>query len=299
MLFDELTGLAESPAQNPLCHPAATPGGRERTATTRQFLMCRPTHFAVDYAINPWMDPARGVDRARAVEQWETLRGIYLRLGHEVRLIPPAPGLPDMVFAANGATVVNGQALGARFRAPERGPEGALYLDWLRAHGYPQAHAPRHVNEGEGDYLFTGETLLAGTGFRTDPRSHAEAAELFGVPVVSLRLVDPRYYHLDTALCVLDEHDVMYYPDAFSVQSQGLLRELYPDAILATAQDAAVLGLNAVSDGRNVVMAAAATTLAARLRERGFQPVPVDLTELLKAGGGAKCCTLELRARRR
>jgi N-dimethylarginine dimethylaminohydrolase len=113
---------------------------------------------------------------------------------------------------------------------------------------------------------------------------------------VSLQLVDPRFYHLDTALAVLGDHDVAYFPEAFSPGSRGVLQRLFPDAILTGEEDATVLGLNAVSDGRHVVLPAAARDLAAQLRERGYEPVGVDLSELLKAGGSVKCCTLEIRS---
>ena len=109
--------------------------------------------------------------------------------------------------------------------------------------------------------------------------------------------MDPRYYHLDTALAVLDGDEIMYYPAAFAPESQELLRELYPDAILADDDDAAVFGLNAVSDGRHVLLAPQATNLIEQLWDRGFIPIGVDLSELLKSGGSAKCCTLELRDR--
>jgi N-dimethylarginine dimethylaminohydrolase len=268
----------------------------ERIATPRRYLMCPPAHFAVDYAINPWMDVTRGADRDLAMRQWETLRQTYLRLGHEVQLIDPEPGLPDMVFAANGGLVVEGQALGARFTHAERRAEGPAYLRWLESAELKAVTEPVHVNEGEGDFLVVGDLVLAGTGFRTDPGAHGEVQELFGVPVISLQLVDPRFYHLDTALAVLGDHDVAYYPEAFSPGSRAVLQRLFPDAILATEADAVVLGLNAVSDGRNVVLPSAATDLAAQLRAHGYTPVGVDLSELLKAGGSVKCCTLEIRA---
>ena len=267
-----------------------------RTARPRRYLMCAPEHFEVSYAINPWMDPTAAVDRDLALRQWGALRQAYLDLGHEVDLIDPEPGLPDMVFAANGGLVVEGRALGARFTYPERQAEGPAYLRWLSQAGLKDAVEAVHVNEGEGDFLVVGGIVLAGTGFRTDPGAHAEVQELFGLPVVSLRLVDPRYYHLDTALAVLDDSNVAYFPDAFSEGSREVLRRLFPDAVLASAEDASVLGLNAVSDGRNVVLAAAAVELAQALRDRGYLPIGVDLSELLKAGGSAKCCTLEIRA---
>jgi N-dimethylarginine dimethylaminohydrolase len=263
--------------------------------TTRRYLMCRPTYFAVDYVINPWMDTSIPVDAHLAVTQWTALRDTYRELGHTVDEIDPIPGLPDMVFAANGATVVDGIAYGAQFRFLQRAPEAPAYLNWLGDAGF-EAHDAKERNEGEGDLLLTSRFLLAGTGFRTDLAAHAEAQELFGRPVITLQLADPRFYHLDTALCVLDGDTIAYLPDAFSSSSQRVLEQLFPDAVLATRADASVLGLNAVSDGRHVVLPALAVGLARQLSERGFVPVPVDLSELLKAGGGPKCCTLELRS---
>lgn len=266
-----------------------------RLPSARHYLMCRPTHFDVTYAINPWMDPAKPVDHETAMHQWEELRRTYVRLGHRVDVIEPAPGLPDMVFAANAALVIDGKAQAARFRNAERAPEAPAYGAGLRPLvGEP--HQPAYINEGEGDFLTAGDLILAGTGFRTEPGAHQEAQELFGRPVISLHLTDPSYYHLDTAFAVLDERTVAYYPPAFSPGSQQVLRRLFPDAIVASASDAAALGLNAVSDGYHVVIAAQATGLASQLRARGFEPVPVDLSELLKAGGGAKCTTLEIRS---
>ncbi|QMU74069.1 dimethylargininase [Streptacidiphilus sp. P02-A3a] len=257
--------------------------------------MCRPTHFTVDYSINPWMDPAKPTDTDNAIAQWEQLHALFQRLGHTVEVIEPVAGLPDMVFAANGATVVDGRALVARFRHRQRQDEAPAYLAWFRERGYPVVRQAEFTNEGEGDYLVVGERILAGTGFRTDRRAHAEAERVLGRPVVTLELVDPRYYHLDTALAVLSETEIMYYPGAFSAESRATLQRLYPRAVLATPEDAAVFGMNAVSDGRRVVLPEAAVALAERLRERGFEPIGIDITELLKAGGSVKCCTLELR----
>ncbi|MFC4035219.1 dimethylargininase [Streptomyces polygonati] len=268
-----------------------------RRATPRRYLMCPPTHFQVTYRINPWMDPAKPVDRVLAVFQWEELRDRYRALGHTVEVLDPLPELPDMVFAANGATVVGGRVLGARFANPERTEEAPAHLAWFRANGFGDVREPEHVNEGEGDFAVTASWILAGQGFRSSPLAHDEAQVFFGRPVISLELTDPRYYHLDTALAVLDDagDEIMYYPGAFSPTSRDVLARLFPDALLATAEDAAVLGLNAVSDGRNVLLPRAARGLRDPLRARGFEPVPMDVSELHKAGGSVKCCTQELR----
>jgi N-dimethylarginine dimethylaminohydrolase len=268
---------------------------RRRQASPRRYLMCPPDYFTVSYAINPWMEPGRPTDTGTAIRQWSRLRQVYTDLGHEVETIEPVPGLPDMVFAANGGTVIGGRVLGARFRYPQRSAEAVAYLDWFRGRGY-QVRPAEHFHEGEGDVLHAGNALLAGYGFRTEQAAAGELAEVSGLPVVSLRLTDPRFYHLDTALCVLDSGTAMYYPPAFDDAARAAITGRFADLIEAKDEDAEVLGLNAISDGLHVVLPAQARNLAAQLRERGFAPVGVDMSELLKGGGGPKCCTLELRA---
>jgi N-dimethylarginine dimethylaminohydrolase len=203
------------------------------------------------------------------------------------------------VFAANGGRAVGARAYGAKFRFTERSAEAGAYAAWVTQQGYHLTE-PVHTNEGEGDFLALGAMILAGTGFRTSIAAHVEAADALDRPVVSLELVDPRFYHLDVAIAVLDDGngdapaDIAYYPGAFSPHSQRTLRDLFPDAIICSEADARVLGLNAVSDGHHVVLPAEATGLAASLRQRGYTPVPVDLGEFLKSGGSVKCCTMEL-----
>ncbi|WP_438947986.1 dimethylargininase [Streptomyces durbertensis] len=264
----------------------------------RRYLMCPPAHFRVTYSINPWMDPGKPVDLPLAVAQWEVLRDRYRALGHSVEELTPDPELPDMVYAANGATVVDGRVLGARFAHPQREAEAVAHREWYAANDFTEYHEPEHVNEGEGDFAVTASWLLAGRGFRSSPLSHPEAQEFLRRPVIGLDLVDPRFYHLDTALCVLDDStdsEIMYYPPAFSPGSQAVLARLFPDAIIADEHDALVLGLNSVSDGHHVLLPQAAVGLFEPLRRRGYEPIPVALSELLKGGGSVKCCTAELR----
>ncbi|MGB3480598.1 MAG: dimethylargininase [Mycobacterium sp.] len=273
--------------------PDRTPESAPRTATVRRYVMTAPTHFSVEYAINPWMDTSTPVDTHLALSQWNTLRQTYLSLGHTVDLVPPEPGLPDMVYAANGGLIVGDTAIVARFRHPERAGEAAAYAEWMSAAGY-RPQFTEHLNEGQGDLLVVGSMILAGTGFRTDAAAHAEVAQLTGMPVVTLELTDPRFYHLDTALAVLDDNTIAYYPPAFTEAARVTLMRLFPTAIEVTSADAYVLGLNVVSDGKHVVLPAAAAGLTEQLRAGGFEPIGVDLSELLKGGGSVKCATLEI-----
>ena len=273
--------------------PSSTTPPLQATAPT--VLMCRPEHFTVSYRINPWMHPEDPTDTSLALRQWTVLYDTYVDLGFTVQLIDSLPGLPDMVYAANGGFVLDGIAYGAQFHYPERQPEGPAYMDWFRSQGL-DVREPKSTNEGEGDFLLVGDTILAASGFRSDTSSHQEIADIYGREVVSLQLVNPSYYHLDTALAVIDPATIAYLPSAFDEASLSILRERYPDAIIATEEDAAFLGLNSFSDGHNVVIAERATTFAKDLAERGYNPIGVDLSELLLGGGGVKCCTLELRS---
>lgn len=271
--------------------PAGTASGRP----ARTYLMCPPAYFDITYSINAWMDPGTPVDRDRAMAEWERLRATYVGLGHHVHVLDPVAGLPDMVFAANGATVVGGMVLGARFRHPERAREADAHRAWFERNGYRRITHATHVNEGEGDYAFAYRAIVAGHGFRTDPAAHNELHDVFGLPVVSVELIDPRFYHLDTALAVIDPFTAAYFPGAFDEDGLIKLKTLFPELIEATEEDALAFGLNAVSDGRHVIIPDDAVHLRKALTERDFEVIPVEMTELRKAGGGPKCCTLELR----
>jgi N-dimethylarginine dimethylaminohydrolase len=264
-----------------------------RTPRLRRYAMTAPTFFTVEYAINPWMDTSTPVDTDLAVRQWQNLLSTYRALGHTVEMVEPVAGLPDMVYAANGGLVVDGKAIVARFAYPQRAGEAVAYAEWMSSRGF-EPNYTRHTNEGQGDLLVVGSMILAGHGFRTDRRAHDEIARITGLPVVSLELIDPRFYHLDTALAVLDDTTIAYYSPAFSDDAKGRLHELFPAAIEVSTADAYVLGLNVVSDGRHVVLPATATGFAEQVAAIGFVPVPVDLSELLKGGGSVKCCTLEV-----
>ncbi len=270
--------------------------------------MCRPEHFTVSYTINPWMVPANPTDTDVALRQWQVLYDTYVALGHEIELIDPVEGLPDMVYTANGGFLIDGIAYGPKFRFQERAGEAVPFIEWFRVNGY-DTREPVEVNEGEGDFLLVGDTILAGTGFRSTGDSHREIGEVFGREVISLTLTDPRFYHLDTALAVLDpiqgaenggpEHaNIAYLPSAFDARSQAILAERFPDAIHVSDEDGSVFGLNSASDGYNVIISPRAKGFEKQLRERGYNPILVDLSELLLGGGGIKCCTLELRGAR-
>lgn len=263
-----------------------------RRSRTRRYLVASPAHVDVAYAINAWMDPDAPFDPERAAAQWRTLVATLTSLGHRVDVLPPLPGLPDLVFAANGALVLGRRALLSRYAHPQRQPEAAHHRGWLQQHGIDVVEATAPC-EGEGDLLVVGRRVLAGHGFRTAIQAHAQVAALTDREVLSLQLVDPRFYHLDTAIGVVDDATIAWFPDAFTADGRATLQRLYPDAIEVDEHDALLLGCNLVGDGRHVVVPAGVGRLGHDLRARGYEVVEVDLSELLLAGGGPKCCIAE------
>ncbi len=230
-----------------------------------------------------------------AWEQWERLREILLRLGHTVSLVPPRGGLPGMVFAAHAATVVGGRVLGARYRSMIRQPETPAYLRWFADRGYRTRLEPVFAHEGETDLLPAGGRLLAAYGPRTEARAHEEAGDFLGLPVVPLEMTNPAIPRLGSAIAVLGDRTIAYHPAAFSAKARERLARLFPERIPVGEEDTLAGGLDAVCDGRTVVLTDRAPGLAAQLARHGFRTIPVDMSCFAGPGVGVRSCVLELR----
>jgi len=273
---------------------------------TAQFLMTDPAHYAVRYRINPWMRP----------EAWTAAEGRVARaasaalaanleaLGAEVAWVPAAPGLPDLVFPANAAVVLDGKAVLARFRKPERQGEEARFAEAFRslqARGLVDeiVTLPEGCfHEGAGDAIWDRARRLIWTGHgpRSSPEAEPRIAEAFGVEVIPLALATERFYHLDTCFCPLAGGQVLYYPPAFGPAALDAIRaRVAPeDLIEAEDADAAAFCVNAISLNADIVMARAPERLQARLAERGYRVREVDLSPFILSGGAAFCMTLRL-----
>lgn len=262
-----------------------------------RFLMCAPDHYDVDYVINPWMEGnIHKSSRDRAVEQWHGLHQI-IKDRAAVDLIHPQTGVPDMVFTANAGLVLDKTVVLSRFFHKERQDEEPFFKEWFLSQGFTVHELPKDLPfEGAGDALFDreGRWLWAGYGFRSELDSHPFLAKWLDVEVLSLRLMDERFYHLDTCFCPLTDGYLLYYPPAFDAYSNRLIEMRVPaeKRIVVSERDAVNFACNAVNIERTVVMNKASDALRDRLQSLGFEVVETPLTEFLKAGGAAKCLTL-------
>jgi arginine dihydrolase len=277
--------------------------------STARFLMCRPQHFAVAYTINPWMDPRAWARHERALmlgaqKEWARLHRTLIGLGAEVELVPAVPGLPDLVFTANAAVVLNGVALLARFRHAERRNEEPCFeaaFRKLHARGLIDAirKLPDHVVlEGAGDCVWDRSRNLfwMGYGPRSDAAARDPVVDVFGTDVVALELIDPRFYHMDTALVPLSRGEVIYVPEAFAPGGCAAIRErVNPEhRIELASEDAVRLAANAVCVENAVVLSACSECLRRTLEERGYRVIATPLDPFLRSGGSAFCLTLRL-----
>ena len=260
-----------------------------------RFLMCAPDFFEIRYEINPWMDRTQGADRALAREQWTRLHDTLRAMGAKVELVSPKQGWPDMVFTANAGLVSSRRFLLGNFRHPERQGEAAWFAKWFAESGYEVARIEGDLAfEGEGDALFCGDRLFCGHGYRTDLAAHAAVGALMGRETVSLKLVNPHFYHLDTCFCPLGDGVVAWFPEAFDHESQQRVRASVSETIEVSREEAWRFACNAVVMGRDVALPEGCPNFCAALATHDFRCHPLPMSEFMKAGGACKCLALGL-----
>jgi N-dimethylarginine dimethylaminohydrolase len=273
-------------------------------------LLTDPSHFEVTYTINPWMQPCAWAEDpvghpAAARRRFQTFAATLTAAGARLEIMPGVAGLPDMVFPANAAVVLDRLALLARFRHPERRGEEKYFQEHFRAlmkRGVILDEVaqlpPTCFQEGAGDCIWDPARgrFWAGYGQRSTRQAAAEISAFFGQETTALELVSPRFYHLDVCFCPLSGGEVLYYPPAFSAASLATIRNVVApeDLIEATDEDAARFNVNAININDRLVMAKASPDLVARLGERGYRVSEIDLTPFIMAGGGAYCMALRL-----
>lgn len=251
-------------------------------------LLCRPTHFDVEYIINPHMKPY-AVDKAKALKQWQGLVQALKSLDITVDVIEQGTDVPDMVFATDQGIVRGGSILMANFRYSQRKKETPYYRKWYKEHGFRLRSLSNVFSFEGGDALFFGDMLMVGTGFRANVASCEELSQKLDVDVFPLRLIDPEFYHLDMCFLPLDDRAAFYYPPAFSKNSQKLLQRLVPDLHVLTKDEAEGFAANSFVSSGAVIIQTGVPTFKTKLEKLGKRVIEVDVGEFNKAGGGIHC----------
>jgi N-dimethylarginine dimethylaminohydrolase len=264
-----------------------------------KILMSPPDYFSIDNTINPWMAGNKGMlDLDQARQQWQGLHDAIAQVA-DVELMDARPGLPDLVFTANAGFVIGNKVVPSHFMPKERRPEEPYIKQWFADQGYELCVLPDDVGfEGAGDCLVDrdGLWLWAGYGFRTEIEAHDYLARWFSREVVSIRLTDPRFYHIDTCLCPLSGGFLLYFPDAFDADSIKAIEARIPAdrRIAIDPADAGSFACNAVNIDQHIFVHRCSRSLRDRLAGLGFEVHETPLTEFMKSGGSAKCLTLRM-----
>ena len=270
----------------------------------RRYVMVRPDHFRIDYAINPYMDTADQPDRHLAMAQWVDLVSTIERLGGTVEVVPQRPDAPDMVYAMNlGLGVVRpdgAHVVMSHMRHAERRMEARSAQPWFERSGRSTAYVGRdgvgaHLEAG--DVFAWGDALLAGYGPRTEELALKHLATELGTSVRGFRITHPGMYHMDLAFCPLDETRAMVCPAAYDEASATALLDLVPEALVLTEDEAMTFCANSIVLGRTIVMPACPGRVREQLEEWGFEVVIVEVGEFLKGGGAIRCMTNPLDVR--
>lgn len=253
--------------------------------------MCPPTYFAVEYNINPWM--VSQIDRKKAEIQWTRLRDTFKKLNMKISLIEPIKHLPDMVFTADQGAVYDHIFIKSNFRFKERQSESDYTLDWFKKKNFAIVELPKLAHfEGQGDFIMFGSEILIGIGERTNLKAARIIETLLNKKITTLKLINPYFFHLDTALCVLPDKTIMFYEGAFDKASVAKIKKISPDFISVSKSDAYKMVCNAAFCKNNIVTnKGISKRLLKELKTRKLKIFEVELSEFLKVGGGAHCLT--------
>jgi N-dimethylarginine dimethylaminohydrolase len=261
----------------------------KKTKYVKRILMCKPTHFSVDYVINPWMQIGT-VDKKKAYIQWNAIGEALTNLDIRVDIIDQKRGLPDMVFAADQALIKNRNLVLSNFHVKERKKEVAHYKKWFEKQNFEICQLPYGTFfEGSGECVWYGETLFVGSGFRNSDNVAEPLSRLLGVEVICLELINPRFYHLDTCFFPLNERIAFYYPPAFSPKSREILEKRIMTLLPLSKKEVHNFAANSLVTDHHVIMQKGNIQLKNQLRDFGYTTVELDVSEFMKAGGGIHC----------
>ncbi len=263
-----------------------------------KILMCSPEFYGIEYEINPWMNKKIKTDHSLALSQWKKLQQIISDCGAKVELMPSVKGWPDMVFTANAGLVFDSKIILSHFKHKERQGETPYFKEWFLKAGYdifidPLKDKRIPAFEGAGDALFAGEKLFCGYGFRTDPHFYEEITFIPKEKMILCELVDPYFYHIDTCFCPLNEEQAIWYPEAFTKDSQQRIQDQI-ELIAVKEEEARHFACNAVVLDKNIILPKNCPEISTTLTNMGFTVHTTEMTEYIKAGGACKCLTLRL-----
>ena len=259
-------------------------------------LMSSPEYFRVEYSINPWMVEGAEINLELAKDQWGGLKSTIEKCGAEVNVIPGNTVYPDLVFTANSGIIKDKSVLISNFKYQERHGEEVIYENWFRKNGYDVARIPsEHKFEGRGDAFVYGEYLIGSYGIRSDKEALLYIADHFQLIPKITKLVDEKFYHLDTCFQILPtkNNDAIFYPDAFEDESLSEFSDLF-NLIPIHKDDANKLACNALVINDSVIFPSENIEIIENVAQSGCNVEISNVSEFMKSGGACQCLVITL-----
>jgi dimethylargininase len=229
------------------------------------------------------------IDAAKADAQHSAYERTLERAGYEVVRLPDLADHPDGVFVEDTALLLDGHAVILRPGAKSRAAETQSTAAGLEAHFRLHCVARGHVDGG--DVLRIGRTLYVGLSTRTDAAgidALREIASDIGFDVIQTQLKDCLHLKTGASLAGSDRdgaHVLLHNPASVDPSQFAGVEPMAVDSKEPVAA-------NCLRAGDLLILPAGNPRTAQRLRERGFEVVEVDVSELQKAEAGVTCMSL-------
>ncbi len=262
----------------------------------QKILLCPPTYFDIEYAINPWMHIEAKVNREKVLEEFKQLKQIYSKLGAQFNEIQPTKGLPDQVYTTDMGLPVGKLFIKSNFKYGQRKPEATIGAEYFTSLGYAIYNIPPSISfEGEGDLIKNGDRYFMGWGQRTSYEAEEYLSIALQKEIIPLKLKNPSFFHLDTCFAPLNKDVAIYYPKAFSTDSKQTLAKYFKELIAIEQHDADVFACNLVILDKHIIIhEGLSPELKNKMEQYGFTVHSLDMTEYLKGGGSVKCVSLQI-----
>lgn len=261
----------------------------------KKVIVCEPRYMKIDEIINETQRhfAKDNINMKRAMKQHQQFVDTMKANGVDVYKLPAMEKFPEQVFTRDIGFTIGETVFVSRMGSNIRDGEEKVLRNWLLEHQINLSLIEGDRIEG-GDVIVHGDTVFIGVSGRTSEETIQELqSQLPHMNVVAVPF-DPIYLHLDCVFNILSETDALIYKHAFEEKDYQRLAEKF-NVIEVEKDEQFTMGTNVLSIGNKKVLSLPVNkNVNAALRERGYEVLEVDISEIIKSGGSFRCCSMPL-----
>lgn len=263
--------------------------------TLQKVVLCEPQYMEIKEVINDVQKEyiEDNIDRSLAISQHHEFEQTLRNAGVEVIKLKPSKNHPEQVFTRDIGFSLGNRLFISEMANPIRQGEEQVLAQWMKDHDIFYKKLSTHSIEG-GDVIVDGKRVFIGMSHRTSKKAiQALQRELpdFEIRPISF---NPKYLHLDCVFNILSSKDALIFPDAFDKKTVDLLSSLY-QLIEVSESEQFSMGTNVLSIGQSRVLSLPINgDVNQQMRQRGYEVLEVDFSEIIKSGGSFRCCSMPI-----